>query len=153
MKKKIFNLLFFVFTTLLFGRCNDRKQTNAAAKENQSQNDKTISTKDNIDLQVPDFTDPEVKKYYESYTAYIKEVVLLIRNKDEAATLKLLNDKGKQFGYNIKWEEKARSTPEEEQKFSAWLMQSMPYQKEIIQSEYFKKFNEEHYKKTKDENK
>ncbi len=92
--------------------------------------------------------DPALKKYYESNTTYIKKVLTAIRNKDEAATMKLLAEE--EFKNKKEMETEARSTPEEEQKFIGWLMLSAPYQTEIVQSEYYKKYNEEYYKNVKE---
>jgi hypothetical protein len=147
MKIGISAFLFTVLFNILFVACNNSKETNAEAKETQPQSDlKTytqVSANNNIDLQTPDFADPKIKQYYTHYTAYLKKVVTSIRNKDEAGAMKLFREEGKQFEDQMKWEKKARSTPEEEQKFTTWLMQSFPYQKEIIQSDYYKKFNED----------
>lgn len=154
MKIRIFGFLFLLLFTILYSGCNDNKQANTEAKENQPQSDlktdKQASANNNIDLQAPDFADPGLKTYFSDYTAYIKKVVTSIRNKDEAGTMKIFTEEGKQFDNKNEMEQKAKSTPEEEQKFTTWLMQSMPLQTEIIQSEYYKKFSEEYYKKVKE---
>ena len=152
---RISGFLFILLFTILFAGCNDSKQKNAEAKENPRQSDaktdKQASANNRIDLQAPDFAHPVIKQYYDSYTAYLKKVVTAIRNKDEAGTMKLFREEGKQFDNMNKMEQKARSAPGEEQKFTTWLMQSVPYQKEIIQSDYHKKYMEEHGKKVKED--
>ncbi len=147
MKIRIHFFLFIILFTVLFAGCNDSKQTNTEAKENQPQSDKQASLNNNIDLQAPELADPAIRQYYNSYTTYLKKVVTAIRNKDEAGTMKLFTEEGKQFDNMNEMEIKARFTPEEEQKFTTWLMKSYPYQKEVIQSEYYKKYQEEYYKK------
>jgi uncharacterized protein YciW len=78
-------------------------------------------------------------------------VVASIRNKDEEGTMKLFREEGNQWDPDRdKMEEKAKSTPEEEQKFNGWLVQSLAYVREIVQSPYYTKYNEEYYKKVKE---
>jgi PBP1b-binding outer membrane lipoprotein LpoB len=134
MKIRIYNFLFILLFTILFAGCNERKQTNTKAKENQPQSDlktdKQASANNDIDLQAPDFADPELKRYYSVYTAYLKKVVTAIRDKDETGTMKIFREEGKQFDNRNEMDQKAK--PEEEQKFTSWLLQSMPLQTEII---------------------
>ena len=154
MKTSIYNFLFILLFTILFVECKDSKQTNTEAKENLAQSDlktdKQPSANNNIDLQAPDFADPAFKKYYSDYTAYIKRVVTTIRNKDEAGTMKIFREEGNQFDNSSTMEAKVRSTPEEEQKFTTWFMQSIPLSQEIVRSNYYKKFNEEYFKNVKE---
>ncbi len=138
--------LFIILITIFFAGCNGQTKTE---EKNQSQSDKQTTANNSIDLQAPDLADPSLKKYFENYTAYIKKVVTSVRNKDEAETMKLFREN--EFKNKNEMEQKAASTtPEEEQKFTAWLIQSAPYQTEIIQSEYYKKYNEEYYKNVKE---
>lgn len=146
MKKSIARFLSIPLITFLIASCNNSKQSNAEVKANQSENDKKASADNSIEIETPDFIDPAIKQYYSSYTAYLKKVVTAIRNKDDDATMKLFNEEGKQFDNKNEMEEKARSTPEKEQKFTTWLMQSYPYQKEIIESGVYKKFTGDYYK-------
>ena len=154
MKIRIRFFSFVLLFTILFAGCNDSKQTNTEAKENPPQSDlktdKQASANNNIDLQAPDLTDPELKKYFSDYTAYLKKVVTSIRNKDEAGTMKIFREEGNQFDNSSTMEAKVRTTPEEEQKFTTWFMQSIPLLQEIVRSDYYKKFNEEYYKKVKE---
>jgi hypothetical protein len=151
MKIRIPGFLLVPLFIILFAGCNDSKQSNTDAKENPSQGDlktdKQASAND-ISLQAPDFADPELKRYYGVYTGYLKKVVIAIRNKDEAGTMKLFLEEGKQFDNRNEMDQKAKT--EDEQKFTTWLLQSMPIQTEIIRSDYYKKFNEEYYKKVKE---
>lgn len=142
---KIRILRFFLFAILFIG-CKDSKQKNTEEKVNLSQND-LETDKQNIDLKAPDLTDPTLKKYYNDYTAYIKKTVTTIRNKDDAGAMKLFKEEGNQFDNSSAMEQKARATPGEEQKFTTWFMQSVPLLQEIVRSDYYKKFNEEYYKK------
>ncbi len=84
MKIPINGFLHIVLFAFLFTGCNNAKQSNAEAKENQSQSNKEVVAGNNIEIEAPDFADPAIKQYYSSYTAYLKKVVTTIRNKDEA---------------------------------------------------------------------
>lgn len=140
------------FSFLLAG-CNDSKQTKTESKEGQSATDQKpgndVPAATGSGLTAPDFADPEVKQYYAAYTAYLNKVIASIQNKDEAGTIKLFSEEGKLFNDNNEMEKKAREN--EEQKFTAWIMQALPYQKIIVESEYYKKFNEDYYKKVKED--
>ncbi|MEO6405699.1 MAG: hypothetical protein ABIY51_04290 [Ferruginibacter sp.] len=142
MKIKL-NGLFIILFNIYFAGCSGQSNTK---EKNQLQSNKKPTANNSIDLQAPDLADPTLKKYYQSYTAYLKKVLTSIRNHDEAGTMMLFKDEGKQFENKNEMETKARSTPEEEQKFTGWLMQSSPYQMEIVQSEYYKKYTKEYYK-------
>ena len=150
-----FPILIFFCLLITTSSCDNNTQTAGSAKETTSENDKKdeifTPAAGNIELQAPDFADPASNKYYSDYTSYLKRVVTAIRSQDEEATMKLFREEGKQFDNINEMEEHARSTPEEEQKFTTWLMQSMPLQKEVVQSLYYKKFNEEYYKKVKED--
>ena len=145
----LFITLFTIFST----GCTDNKKTNEAKKENKQQSDaktdKTASSDNSINLQAPDFTDPALKQHYKTYTEYIKKLVTAIRNKDEAGTMKLFTEEGKQFDNRNEIDQKAQSA--EKEKFTDWLLQSASYQREIVESPYYKKFTEEYYKKVKED--
>ena len=126
----------FIFDKIILNRLSDKK-------------DKRVSKNSHIDIQAPDFADPQIKKYYSNYTAYLKKVVTAIRNQDEAGTMKIFREEGKQWDNRNEMDQKAKT--EEEQKFTTWLMQSYPYQTEIIKSDYYKKYTEEYYKKVKED--
>lgn len=151
MKIRISGFLFIPLFIILFAGCKDSKQTNTEAKESPSQSDsktdKQASANNNIDLKAPDLADPALKKYYSDYTAYIKKVVTAIRNKDDTGTTKLFREEGNQFDNSSTMEQKVRATAGEEQKFTTWFMQSVPLLQEIVRSDYYKKFNDEYYKK------
>ena len=115
-----------------------------------SQNTKTTKTnsQDIQNIKVPDYADPEIKQFYQSYISYTNKVLVAIRKKDEAAVMKLFKEEGNQFDVKAQeMEKRVRTNPTEEQKWKTYIMQIYPYQKEIIQSVYYKKFNEEYYKK------
>ena len=115
-----------------------------------SQKTQTAKTnsQDIQNIKVPDYADPEIKQFYQSYIAYTKKVLVAIRKKDEAAVMKLFKEEGNQFDVKAQeMEKRVRTNPTEEQKWKTYIMQIYPYQKEIIQSAYYKKFNEEYYKK------
>ena len=153
MKAKIsFHTIIPLFTLIILA-CNNGNETNAQneKKDNakEAKTDKRVSENSHIDIQAPDFADPQIKKYYSNYTAYLKKVVTAIRNQDEAGTMKIFREEGKQWDNRNEMDQKAKT--EEEQKFTTWLMQSYPYQTEIIKSDYYKKYTEEYYKKVKED--
>lgn len=151
MKKRNFCFLSLVFLTLLVAGCNDSKTKPGMKEEKVTEEvktDKDVPVHNSSNLEAPNFTNTELKQYYSTYTAYINKVVTAIQNKDEVTTMKIFNEEGKQFNNLNEMEKKARS--EDEQEFAAWLMHAMPYQKIIIESEYYKKFNEAYYKKVKE---
>ncbi|MEO5948452.1 MAG: hypothetical protein ABIP79_16665 [Chitinophagaceae bacterium] len=146
---KIKHILFLsvVFFTVLFAGCTDNNQSKTETKESQPQKEVTTDTRTS-DLQAPDLADPVLKEYYSSYTTYLNNVIAAIRDKDETRAMKLFSEEGKKFNDNNNMEKKAQAA--DAQKFNTWLMQSMKYQSEIVQSDYYKKFNEEYYKKVKE---
>ena len=151
MKAKISFHTIIPLCTLIILACNNGNETNAQTEKTaiskEAKKDKRVSENSHIDIQAPDFADPQIKKYYSNYTAYLKKVVTAIRNQDEAGTMKIFREEGKQFDNRNEMDQKAKT--EEEQKFTTWLMQSYPYQTEIIKSDYYKKYTEEYYKKVK----
>ena len=148
MKKKNFSRVAIFALILGVIACNNDKEAKQTTKE-----DKTVNTNPTTqvpastygDFVAPDYNDPELKQYYVNYTAYIKSVAAAIQNKDEATAMRLFADEGKNFKDNNEMEKKAQA--ESPEKFTAWLTQSLAYQRIIIQSDYFKKFNDEYYKK------
>ena len=115
-----------------------------------SQKTQTAKTnsQDIQNIKVPDYADPEIKQFYQSYISYTKKVLVAIRKKDEAAVMKLFKEEGNQFDVKAQeMEKRVRTNPTEEQKWKTYIIQIYPYQKEIIQSVYYKKFMEEYYKK------
>lgn len=153
MKAKISFHTIIPLCTLIILACNNGNETNAQTEKKDSpkeaKKEKRVSGNSHIDIQAPNFADPQIKKYYSNYTAYLKKVVTAIRNQDEAGTMKIFREEGKQFDNRNEMDQKAKT--EEEQKFTTWLMQSYPYQTEIIKSDYYKKYTEEYYKKVKED--
>ncbi len=147
--KTILRIVFPAFLLIFFFiQCSDHKTSTSESTEVPEKNKIENIPAGNSDLQSPDFSDPAVKQYYADYTAYLKKTVTSIRNKDEAGTMKILREEDSRWGKEKeKMEAKAKSSPEEEQKFNTWLMQIyVPYDKEIVQSDYYKKYAEEHRK-------
>ncbi|MEO6611383.1 MAG: hypothetical protein ABIT05_04595 [Chitinophagaceae bacterium] len=151
---KITKLFFLIlaFAGFLFTGCSNNKEPKTTGTaENTATGTKTgntVPTGSAADLEAPDFSDPALKQYFALYTNYLKKVIVSIQNKDEAGTMKLFTDEGKQFNNKNEMEEKARAA--EEQKFTAWLMQTAPYYRIIVESDYYKKWNEEYYKNVKE---
>lgn len=148
--KLFISFLSLVFFFVVSTGCNNTKEekTEAGSEQKQVENKAEPETVQG-DLIAPGFSDPELKQYYHGYTEYLKNVVSAIRNKDENAAMTLFTNEGKK--YNNAVEIEARAKAADEQKFNTWLMQTMPYQQEIVKSEYYKKFNEEYYKKVKED--
>ncbi len=145
--------LILVVAGLLFTNCSNNKETKTSGTAgNDTTGTKpghTVPTGSAADLEAPNFADPALQQYFASYTDYIKKVVGAIQNKDEAATMKLFTDEGKQFNNKNEMEQKARAA--DEQKFTTWLLQTAPYQRIIVESDYYKKWNEEYYKNVKEQ--
>ncbi len=139
--------LLVAFFAVLFAGCTDNKQSKTETTGSQPQKEVPTDTQPS-DLQAPDLADPKMKEFYSSYTTYLNNVVAAIRNKDEARAMKLFSEEGNKFNNKNEMDKKAQAS--EEQKFNTWLMQSIKPHTEIIQSEYYKKFNEEYYKKVKE---
>ncbi len=105
----------------------------------QNGTSKTTSSPSAITINVPNFADPATKQFYEAYTSHIKKAVTAIRNKDEAAFMKLTEEGKtleKKFEYYMS---EKKSTPEDITKKHTWNKQAMPYIQEIIQSDFNKK--------------
>jgi hypothetical protein len=155
MKTKILIALPALLLACFFTNCSDNK-TAATESTEVVQKDKTEekpSTNADLDAGVPDFNDPSAKQYYAGYIAYLKKVVTSIRSKDEAGTMKIFREEGGQWDKDKdKMEALAKSTPEEEQEYNTWFLQSvMPLLQETVRSDYFKKYNEEYYKKVRED--
>jgi len=145
------NLLALAFAGLLLAGCNNNKETKPTATGEKATTDTKPGTDvaaSVTDLVAPQFADPELRQYFALYTAYLKKVVASIQNKDEAGTMKIFTEEGKQFNKINDMEQKAKAA--DEQVFTTWLMQTIPYQKIIVGSDYYKKWNEEYYKKVKE---
>ncbi len=153
MKTKILVALPAFLLAFSFTNCSDHKTVITESTENV-QKDKTENPATTVDMQpsVPDFSDRAAKQYYTGYIAYLTKVVTSIRNKDEAGTMKIFREEGNQWDKDKEeMEAKVKSTPEEEQKFNAWFLQSVvPLLQETVRSDYFKKYNEEYHKKVRE---
>ena len=140
-----------MFMLLLAACSNNKEESKQTKAEQTTAADQPVTTAPAAtgSLQAPDFTDPELKLYYSRYTDYINKVVTAVRNKDEAGAMTLFREEGKLFNNSTEMEKKAKLA--DEGKFNAWLMQSISLQQEVVQSDFYKKFNEEYYKKVKED--
>lgn len=102
-----------------------------------------------IDIEVPNFADPAIKRFYEAYTVVIKNSVIAVRNKDEVALRKLYKEPKQLEKYRQEMY-KLKPGPEDAKKKRAWNMQAMPYIQEIGQSELIKKLEQEEKQKNKE---
>src|SRR5688572_18762034 len=140
--------LLFITTFILFCvGCNnsDKPKTSENKDPLHAESTKTDSGKNDELVKAPDFADPELKLYYGAYTDYMNRLVNAIQNNDEAATMKLFNEEGIKYKNRSEMDKKA--TAADEPTFTAWLLKSLNSQKIIVQSGYYKKFNEEYNKK------
>ncbi len=99
----------------------------------------TTGSTGTVTINVPNFADPATQQFYEAYTSHIKKAVAAVRNKDEAAFIKLAEEGKtleKKFQYYMS---EKKSTTEDIKKKHAWNKQAMPYIQEIIQSDLNKK--------------
>ncbi len=153
MAKTVYSLFCVAFFSLLLAGCGDSKETKTEGKADQSETsgkmDKVQADNTDTEVKAPDFTNPELKKYFGIYTAYLNKVVASIQNMDEVGTMKIFTEEGKQFNDKNEMEQKAQS--EEKEVFNAWLLETMPAQKIIVTSDYYKKFNEAYYKKVRED--
>ncbi|MBK5271409.1 MAG: hypothetical protein JJE22_10380 [Bacteroidia bacterium] len=100
----------------------------------------TESPKEIQAITVPDFADPGVKTFYQSYADHLIKCVKAIREKNEAKTIALFKDPGEQ----LVTKEKALAkelvkNPAEKQKYMQFATQAYPLLKEVQQSGYYKK--------------
>ena len=67
-------------------------------------------------------------------------MLVAIRKKDEAEVMRLFKEEGKQFDVKAQeMEKRVRTNPQKNKNWKTYIMQIYPYQKEIIQSAYYKK--------------
>jgi hypothetical protein len=91
-------------------------------------------------IKVPDFSDPGVKSFYQSYADHLIKCVKAIREKDEAKTKALFKDPGERLVTREKIISKeVIKNAVEKQKYMEFAAQVYPYLKEVQQSEYYKK--------------
>jgi PBP1b-binding outer membrane lipoprotein LpoB len=148
---KISSLLLIVSIGFIMGGCGDSKQTKTESKEVQPahENKTANETTGNLsELTAPDFNDQARKEYYSSFTSYLKKVVTSIQNKDEEGTMNIFRQESARFNNKNEMDQEAQAA--EKDKFNSWLMQTIPYQKIIVESDYYKKYNEEYNKKVKE---
>lgn len=141
-----------ILLVFLATACSDNKESKSEKKETSGADtggEKEVAGGSSKEIEAPDFKNPELKQYYALYTAYLIKVVTAIQNNDEAATMKLFTEEGKQFSNRDEMETKARA--DDEGKFRTWLVSTMPHQAIIVKSDYYKKFNEAYYKKVKED--
>lgn len=102
------------------------------------------STKTNsqnpINIIVPDFADPEVRKFYYEYSNHLVKCVEAIRQKDEAKVTGLFKNPGEQLVAREKiLAVKVVKNAGEKQKYMKFAAQVYPYIKEVEQSAYYQK--------------
>ena len=91
-------------------------------------------------IKVPDFADPGVKIFYQSYADHLIKCIKAIREKNEAKAKALFKNPGEQLVAREKIisKETAKNAVEK-QKYMQFAAQVYSYIKEVEQSEYYKK--------------
>ena len=93
-----------------------------------------------IAIDVPDFADVQVKKFYNDYAIHLAKCVEAIRQKDEAKVTSLFKNPGEQLVAREKILAKELvKNPVEKQKYMQFAEQAYPYIKEVQRSSYYQK--------------
>ncbi len=93
-----------------------------------------------ITINVPDFSDPGVKKFYTAYSSHLIKCIEAIRQKNEAKVTALFKNPGEQLVSDEKiLAPKVVKNPVEKQKYMQFAAQAYPYIKEVEQSIYYQK--------------
>ncbi len=89
-------------------------------------------------IKVPSFADPVAMKFYTTYSNHLIKCIKAIREKNEAKTLALFKDPGKQLVEQEKIISKETiKNPVEKQKYIEWTKNVYPYIKEVEHSAYY----------------
>ena len=90
-------------------------------------------------IKVPDFADPEVKHFYNSYADHLIQCIKAIREKNKIKVVNLFKNPGEQLV--TKEKEMAKElvkNPAEKQKYIQFAKQAYPFIKELEASVYYK---------------
>ena len=91
-------------------------------------------------IKVPDFADPIVKSFYQSYADHLIKCIKAIREKNEVKATTLFKNPGEQLVAQEKIVTKeVVKNPIEKQKYFQFAKQVSPYIKELQASAYYKK--------------
>jgi hypothetical protein len=135
MKKLIGSISIVVILSLYL---NIAFTQNTTPKKSISQNE--------VNIDVPNFADPAIKRFYEAHTFYLKKAVSAVRSNDEAAIRKL-NKEPREIEELRQQTYKTKPTPDDVKKKQAWNKQAMPYIMEMQQSHLIKKLEKEEEEK------
>ncbi len=133
----LFSIKLFYLTSC---SCDDNKKSEKTSppitpnsQTQQEQNIVTIKT-DTISIDVPTFNDPEVQKYVEDYTAYMKEYLAAVKSKDitNIAQLGMESQKWKTKGEAIT--QRLSYDPDELKKYNDYMVKLYEKMKEIMSS-------------------
>lgn len=131
MKKSV--LIIGVFTVFIISGNNLKAQIAHKPAATTS-----VNSGGDINIEVPDFADPEVNNFFHAYTAHIIEYVKAIRLKDKAR-INTAMEKDIQFtDEKIGNIDDKIEQPNEVQKAMELSKQLQPYVHEILKSEYYK---------------
>ena len=132
MKRNYMKKIILACTVILLG---------VSALSQKTSTTKPIST-GTINIEVPNFADPAIKRFYEAYTSHLKKSVIAARNNDEAAFSKLYKEPKELEEYRQQMY-KSKPSLEDVKKKQAWNIQALPYIQEIGQCELNKKLEQE----------
>ncbi len=91
-------------------------------------------------IKVPNFSDPKIKSFYDSYASHLIKCVTAIRQKNEAKAIALLKNGGEQLAAREKvLVNEVVKNPAEKQKWIEFAVQASRYVKEVERSAYFQK--------------
>ena len=91
-------------------------------------------------INVPDFADQAIKKFYQSYAKHLVKCIGAIREKNEAKATSLFKDPGERLVAREKLIAKELvKNAVEKQKYIGFASQVYPYIKEVEGSAFFKK--------------
>lgn len=124
MKTLILTLTFSFFITSAFTQTGSKKDSSQSA----------------VSIKVPDFADPEVKAFYQTYSEHLIKCIQAIREKNEDKVTALFKDPGEQLVAREKILVKDLvKNSVEKQKYMQFAQQAYPYIKELEQSVYYQK--------------
>jgi len=91
-------------------------------------------------IDVPDFADPTVKTFYQTYSAHLLKCIAAIHEKNESKVVALFKNPGEQLVTREKEIAKqVVKNPVEKQKYLQLAKQIYPYLKEVQGSVYYQK--------------
>ena len=98
------------------------------------------TSKEIVEIKVPNFAGAGVKSFYQSYADHLIKCIQAIREKNEVKTKALFKDPGEKLVAREKIiSQGVVKDPVEKEKYIEFAKQVYPYLKEVQQSDYYKK--------------